>query len=103
MSTQTPARTPGSITGTVQSSGGPAHYGVYHEMGVNHAWEIRATKSKALAFQLSVKESAAKVFARSVVHPPLPQRSFMRSTLEESREEITQALARAVADVIKEK
>jgi hypothetical protein len=93
----------GTITGTVASSGGPAFYGRFHEMGVPHAWQIRATRSKALAFQLSVKESAQKVFARSVVHPPLPQRSFMRSTLEENEDTIRQALAQAVADVIREK
>lgn len=91
------------ITGNVSSSGGPAWYGRLHEFGVPHAWEIVATKSRALRFQMGVKANARAAFARSVVHPPLPQRSFMRSTLEENREEITQALARAVADVLKEK
>lgn len=91
------------ITGTVSSSGGPAAYGKLHEFGVPHAWEIVATKSRALRFQMGVKANARAVFARSVVHPPLPQRSFMRATPEENREEITQALARAVADVLKEK
>src|ERR1700689_4434126 len=59
-----------TITGTVQSSGGPAFYGRVHEFGAPSAWQIVATKSKALAFQMSVKQGAEKVFARSVVHPP---------------------------------
>jgi hypothetical protein len=92
-----------TITGTVASSGGPAFYGRVHEFGVPHAWQIVATKSKALAFQMSVKQRAKKVFARSVVHPPLPQRTFMQSTLNENEEEITRVLARAVADALKEK
>ena len=91
------------ITGTVSSSAGPTFYGKFHEYGVPHAWEIVATKSRALRFQMGVKANARAVFSRSIVHPPLPQRSFMRATLEENREEITKALARAVADVLKEK
>jgi len=90
------------ILGTVSAAGGAAHYGVYHENGIPHAWEIRVAKSRALAFQLGVKENARKIFARSVVHPPLAQRSFMRSALQESENEIRRELAQAVADVLKE-
>src|ERR1700689_2802677 len=53
-----------TITGTVQSSGGPAWYGKVHEMGVPHAWEIVATKSRALRFQMGVKANAQAVFAK---------------------------------------
>ena len=91
------------ITGTVQSSAGPAFYGRFHEFGVPHAWQIVASRSKALAFQLSVKQNAQKVFAKSVVHPPLPERSFMRSSLDESREEIIRQVAESVVQVLKEK
>ena len=92
-----------TITGTVESSGGPAFYGRVHEFGVPHAWEIVATKSRALRFQLGVKGNAMAIFRKSVTHPPLPERSFMRTTLEENEEEIRRALAQAVADVIREK
>lgn len=88
------------IVGTVESSGGPAFYGRFHEMGVPHAWEIVATKHKALRFQLSVKANARAIFAKRVTHPALPERSFMRSTLAESEDEIRAALAEAVADVL---
>jgi hypothetical protein len=91
------------ITGTVSSSAGPAFYGKFHEFGVPHAWEIVATKSKALEFQLSVKQNALTIFAKRVRHPPLPERSFMRSTFDENRAKIIQELGRAVADVLKEK
>jgi hypothetical protein len=89
------------ITGTIQSSAGPAFYGRFHEFGVPHAWEVIATKSRASRFQMSVRENAKAVFSRSVVHPPLPERSFMRSTLDENRAEIIQELRRAVADVLR--
>lgn len=87
------------ITGTVSSSAGPAFYGRIHEYGTSgRGWEIRATKSRVLAFQLSTK-----VFARSVFHPPLPARPFMSTTLEENREEIIRELAESVAQVLREK
>jgi hypothetical protein len=88
------------IRGSVVSSQGPSFYGKFHEFGVSHAWEIVATKRKALAFQLGVKENARTIFAAHVTHPPLPQRSFMRSTLQESEQEIRETLAQSVADVL---
>ena len=89
-----------TIRGSVESSAGPSFYGKFHEFGVPHAWEITATKSKALAFQLSTKENAKRIFARSVVHPPLPARSFMAPTLEENRQQIIDELAQAVGQVL---
>jgi hypothetical protein len=88
------------IRGTVSSSGGPAAYGRAHELGVPHAWEIVATKHKALRFQLGVKENARAIFAKHITHPALPERSFMRSTLAESEDEIRRALAESVAQVL---
>jgi hypothetical protein len=89
-----------TIRGTVEAAAGAAHYGVFHEKGNPHAWPIVATKARALAFQLSVKQNASTIFAKSVMHPALPERSFMRSTLQESEQEIREALAQAVADVL---
>lgn len=91
------------ILGTVSAAGGAAHYGVYHEKGIAHSWEIVATKSRVLAWQTSVKRNAEMAFARHVTHSPLPQRSFMQSSLDESEQEIIQALADSVAQVLKEK
>jgi hypothetical protein len=47
--------------------------------------------------------STKQVFAKSVFHPALPARSFMGSSLEESRDQIIQELGRTVADVLKAK
>jgi hypothetical protein len=91
------------ITGTISSSAGPAFYGILHEFGVPHAWEVVGTRSKALRFQMSVKENAKSVFAKAVTHPPLPERSFMRISLDETRDEIIRALRQAFADVLREK
>jgi hypothetical protein len=89
-----------TIRGSVVSSQGPAAYGKIHEYGTSgRGWEIRATKSRVLAFQMSTKQ----VFAKSVFHPALPARSFMGSSLEESRDQIIQELGRTVADVLKAK
>ena len=88
-----------TLRASVVSSRGPSFYGKVHEYGTGgRGWEIRNVKVQALAFQLSTK-----VFARRVFHPTLPQRAFMAPTLEESREEIIRELAQAVADVLKEK
>jgi phage gpG-like protein len=89
-----------TIRGTVSSSGGPAHYGVYHEKGIPHSWEIVATKSRVLAWQTSVKRNAEMAFARHVTHSALPARPYMSTTLAESEQEIREALAAEVAQVL---
>ena len=88
-----------TLRASVVSSQGPSFYGNIHEYGTGgRGWEIRATAKQALAFQMSTK-----VFAKRVFHPPLPQRAFMAPTLEENRQAIIDELAQAVADVLKEK
>lgn len=87
------------LRGSVVSSQGPAFYGAIHEFGTSgRGWEIRNVKAQALAFQMSTK-----VFAKRVFHPALPTRPFMAPTLEENREEIIRELGEAVAQVLKEK
>jgi hypothetical protein len=81
-----PATVSGStIEGAVEGGGGPAFYGRFHEYGVDHSWEITATRAKALAFEIA----GNLVFAKRVTHPGLQERSFMRSTLAESSNQIT--------------
>lgn len=87
------------IRGSVEAAGGPAAYGKVHEFGTSgRGWEIRNVKAQALAFQLSTK-----VFAKRVFHPALPARPFMSTTLEENRQQIIDELAAEVARVLKEK
>jgi hypothetical protein len=94
----------GVITGTVEAGKGASHpYAMAHTLGHAGAYQITATRSRALAFQLSVKQGAEKVFARYVKHPPIPPTPVVHPTLEESRDEIITALGQVVADVLREK
>jgi hypothetical protein len=89
-----------TIRGGIEAAGGPAAYGKAHEFGTGGmGWEIRSVKARALAFQMSGKT----VLAKSVFHPPLPPRAFMKPTAAELQEILNASLARAIGDVIKEK
>lgn len=68
------------LTASVLGAGGPAFYGAYHEEGVSHAWQITAVNARALHFVSGGRD----VYARSVMHPPLAMRAFMKPALEES-------------------
>ncbi len=70
--------TPVAVGASVGFNKATAPYGVYHEFGVPHEWVITAKKAKALRFQVG----GQFVFRKSVVHPPLPERSFLRSALK---------------------
>jgi hypothetical protein len=94
----------GVITGTVEAGKGASYpYAMAHTMGRESAYQITASRAKALAFQLSVKQGAERVLARYVTHPPIPATQFVRRALEESKDEIIRELGRAVTDVLKEK
>lgn len=84
-------------TGVTATIGTNVKYGRYHEFGVPHSWEIKPKSARALAFEVGGKS----VFAQRVIHPPLPERSFERSTLEEMapyiRAEIDAAIKQTVA------
>jgi hypothetical protein len=89
-----------TIRGGIEAAGGPAAYGKAHEFGTGGmGWEIRSVKAKALAFQMSGK----KVFAKSVFHPPLPLRAFMKPTATELQEILNARLAERLQDLLKEK
>jgi hypothetical protein len=88
-----------TIRGGIEAAGGSAFYGKIHEFGTaGMGWEIRSVKARALAFQTG----GTKVFAKSVFHPPLPPRAFMKPTALELQEMLNESLSRAVADVLKE-
>jgi len=95
-----PAVEAGIIRGSVGiAQGGPTSgYTRIHTLGHSGAYEIIATKRKALAFMLDGK----KTFAKRVSHPAIPARPFVHPTLDENREQIIQELGQAVADVVKE-
>ena len=76
------------IEGAVQGGGGTALYAKFQEYGTSGPYEIAPNKVKALAFMLNGKIA----FAKRVVHPGLPARSFMRSTFQEMQPEIVAEL-----------
>jgi hypothetical protein len=87
------------IVGAVEGAGGAAWYGKLYETeeaggtgGVGHAWQISATKGRALSFLMDGK----RVFARSVMHPALSARPFMTTALEENAAAIEAELRIAV-------
>ena len=85
-----------SVVGRVEGGGGPAFYGRVQEFGGTHSYPIVPVNAKALAFMMGGKQ----VFFMRVIHPPLQERSFMRSSLEESREDIFNSLKQSVREGI---
>lgn len=77
-----------TIFAEVLGGGGLAPYGEVHEYGGKAPYVIVPKNRKALRFMMNGKI----VFARKVIHPPLPERSFMRSGLDDMRAGITTSL-----------
>jgi len=87
------------VRGRVFSSG-DVKYAAIHEYGGRiPAHIIYPKNAEALSFMMNGK----RVFAKYVNHPgsQMPERSFMRSTLRDFRGQITEGLAKAVADAVK--
>jgi phage gpG-like protein len=78
------------------SVGTNIRYGRVHEYGVDHPWLIEA-KGRALRFEIAGRV----IFRRSVRHPPLPERSFLRSALADMRPQIEAGLRDAVAQAVR--
>jgi hypothetical protein len=83
------------IEGAVLGGGGPAFYAKFHEFGTTNWYVIRPVNKKVLRFMIGDKE----VFAKSVLHPPIQERSFMRSSLAEMRAQALMELADTVREV----
>jgi len=89
--------TPSGVIGGVEGAAGPAFYGKFHEQEVDHSWTIEAFDKKALRFLIN-----GKVFIRRMVtHPPLPQRSFVRSAQEEMEPEFITEIEALCASVLR--
>lgn len=76
----------------VLGGGGVAPYMALHEYGGDGPYIIRPTNKKALRFMMGSRV----VFATKVLHPPMPQRSFMRSSLADMQAEIAAGLQAAL-------
>lgn len=100
------------VSGTVEGAGGPAWYGRVHEYG--GTWEV-ASHSRRTGFTASgtqtrlltrggrVRKAVASTTSHTVGSYTLtfPERSFMRSSLEDLRESITAAIQEAAAGALK--
>ena len=91
--------TAASVTGRVYSSGDVKYAGIHEFGGTTKAHVIEALNGKALAF----KAGGKPVFAKRVNHPgsKVPERSYLRSSLTEMRDEIVEGLRQTVADSIR--
>ncbi len=88
-----------SVIGKVFSSGDVKYAAIQEYGGQTKAHVIEAINGKALAFKMGGKE----VFFRKVNHPGsnIPERSFLRSSLADMQEEITEGLHQTVVETLK--
>jgi len=84
------------VCASVGSNGDVKYAAIQEFGGRTGAHEILPTKAQALAFMAG----GALHFARKVEHPGslIPERSYLRSSLDEMRDEILSALAGAATD-----
>lgn len=83
-----------SVTGRVAQAG-DVKYGAIHEFGgQTPPHEIVPVKAQALAFMWNGKQ----MFLKHVNHPgsKIPERSYLRSSLSDMRDEITEGMTEAV-------
>ncbi len=80
------------VHGSVIGATSPAGYGVGHEYGTDTEYEIVPMSKKALMW---ISAGGAKHFAARVMHPPLKERSFMRSSLMDMENRIITGLKEA--------
>lgn len=88
-----------AVIGKVFSSGDVKYAAIHEFGGTTKAHVIEAVNGKALAFSMGGKQ----VFAKRVNHPgsKIPERSFLRSSLTEMRDEITEGLHRTVVETLR--
>jgi phage gpG-like protein len=86
------------VLASVGSTGDVKYAAIQEYGGKTGAHEILPTKAQALAFIAG----GAERFARKVKHPGslIPERSYLRSSLDEMSEEIVSALAVAAAQAL---
>ncbi len=85
-----------SVVASVASEGDVKYAAIQEYGGKTSAHEILPVKAQALAFVVG----GAQLFARRVEHPGslIPERSYLRSSLDDMRDEILAALADAATE-----
>ena len=84
------------VVASVGSEGDVKYAAIQEYGGKTSAHEILPVKAQALAFVVG----GAQVFARRVEHPGsvIPERSYLRASLDDMRDEILAALAEAATE-----
>lgn len=87
---------PHGVLASVSSEGDVKYAAIQEYGGKTGAHEILPAKARALAFVVD----GALHFARRVEHPGsvIPERSYLRSALEDMKDEIVEALAGAASE-----
>lgn len=80
------------IVGGVEAGGGVAWYGRLHEHGTDRPFVVWAQTARALRFSWQGQTH----FARSTVHPPFRERSFLRSAFTEQQTRLIDAIREAL-------
>jgi hypothetical protein len=84
-----------SVIGEVQGAGGPAFYGRVHEFGGTFSIPAHERKLGGIKDKMKARMAGGMVRAHSAV---FPQRSFMRTSLEEMRGRIFEGLTQVVTE-----
>jgi phage gpG-like protein len=87
---------PEQISAKVYSSGDVKYAAIHEYGGVIHIPEIVPVKAKALHFVIGAKDIFAMRVAAHDVH--MPERSYMRSSLDQMRQEIVDGMRSAVLE-----
>jgi hypothetical protein len=83
-------------TKTTLKSGALVDYAAVQEVGIYHTYTIEPFNKKALAFLLNEK----LVIVRSVTHPGLKERPYMRYGLQEMETEIVEGFSKTLAEIL---
>lgn len=88
------------VSASVFTDGSAAYAAIQEYGGKTAAHDILPDKARALAFLFDGK----RAFARIVHHPgsQIPERSYLRSALDDQGDDITQALAETVTDLARQ-
>lgn len=94
-----------TITGGVQAGGGPAFYGKYHEDGGTFEVSTRrvalGSRDERLAAMIDMKKLGMEAITHVQSKPytiTFPKRSFMQSSLDESKDKIVALLQEAAKE-----
>lgn len=85
-----------TFSGSIEAGGADAPYAAFQEFGTDRWYDIVPARRKALAWE----GEDGTIFAKHVHHPPIRERSFLRSTHTQQRTQFANRLAQAVAEAL---